>query len=76
MLKTINSSRLLAPKVFRANNNKFVRSSSDRANETVLDLFKFKKSKNTISQIQMHIEAIGKYTFLTLSTKEFFNLLR
>lgn len=43
MLKTTGSYGLLAPKVFRAKNDKVVRSGG-RANEMVVDSFKSSKS--------------------------------
>ena len=41
----------------------------------VKNLSKLKKSKNKKSEIEMHIRAIKKFTFLIPSTKKAFNCL-
>ena len=79
MLKTTGLSEVLAPKIFRANDNEVVGSiGSQKANEMVKNLSKSKKSKNTKSEILTHIniKAIGEFIFLTPGTREDFNHLQ
>ena len=78
MLKTIESSEVLAPKLFRASDNKIVEISG-KVDKTVRNLFKFKSLKNDKSENLMcipNIEAIGETMFLTPGAKEAFNFLR
>lgn len=60
MLKTTGLSRLLVSKIFKADNNEFIKSKVD---ETVVDLFQSKKSKNIKSKNKMHIRTTGFLTF-------------
>ena len=79
MLKTTRSSKELAPKVFRINNNEVVKGNNGRkANETVKNSSKVKKSKNMKSEILMYtnIRATEKPTFLTSGTRKAFNHLK
>ena len=69
MLKTTGSSEELAPKTFRANNNKIVSSSSDRANETV-------RNSSKKSTRVPNIRAMGEPNFLTPDAKKAFNHLQ
>ena len=65
---------ILAPKVSRANNNKFINGDSSEANETIMIFFKNKKSRNLT-----HMPNIGakkKPNFLTSNAKKTFNHLR
>lgn len=75
MLKTTGLSKVLAPKAFRADNNKVVRSGSGRADETIVDLSKSKKLKITKFKIQPGIEAKRESIFLTFSSKKPFDCL-
>lgn len=59
-----------ALKVFRTNNNKFVEG-INRANKTIVNLFKNNKFRN-LTYIT-NIEAIKKSILLTLITKKIFN---
>ena len=71
-MKAIRSSDL-APKVFRPNNNKVVKVRR-RANETIVNLFKNNKSRNSI--YMSNIKVTGKPTFSTPNTKKIFNYLQ
>ena len=75
MLKTTRSSDNLALKAFKADGNEVV-DSGGRADKTIVDLSKSKKSKNKKSKNLTRIGATGKPTFLTPGTKEVFNRLR
>ena len=66
-------SEKLAIKTFRADNNKIVSDSGGRANETVMNLSKNNKSRN--STHMPNIRAIKKPIFLTFNTKKVFNYL-
>lgn len=55
ILKNTGLSRLLALKVFGADKNKDIR--GDKADKTVVNLLKSKKSKNIKSKKQTHIKA-------------------
>ena len=47
MLKTVRSSKILAPKAFKADNNKFVEGvGGGRADKSFKNLLLFKKAKN------------------------------
>ena len=71
-MKAIGSSNL-TPKAFKADNNEVVEVGS-RANGTVVNLSKNKKSRN-LTRVS-NIRAIGKLNFLTSNTKKAFNYLR
>lgn len=45
ILKRTESSKPLAPKAFKTNDNEVIRDNSSKANETVKNLSKFKKPK-------------------------------
>ena len=64
----------LAPKVFKANNNKVIRVNSDRANEIVVN--SSNKLKNEKSKNQMCIGAIRKSIFLIFNAKKTFDNLK
>lgn len=73
MLKTTSLSELIAPKAFRADDNEITRGSSGRVNETVIDLSKFKNSKNNKSKIltrSLDIRIMGKPIFLIFDTNK------
>ena len=74
LLKTTGSSKELTPKAFKVDGNEVVGGSSDRTNETIVNLSKNKKSR-TLTHV-LNIRAIGKSTFLTLDAKKAFNYLR
>ena len=61
-------------KVFKADNNKVVDSSNSKTNETVVNLSRNNKSRN--STYMPNIEAMGKPNFLIFNTKKIFNYLR
>ena len=63
-------------KAFRVDNNKVVEIGSSKADETVVGLSKFKKSKNEKSEVQTYIKIKEKPTFLIFSAKKAFNCLR
>ena len=71
MLKTTGSSKKLAPKAFRADNDKIV---GDGDDETVMNLFKNEKSRKSMRML--NIGAIGELNFLTPKAKKAFNHLR
>ena len=73
ILKTTESSEELAPKAFRADNNKVIEV-GDRAHETVMNLSKNNKSKNSMRM--PNIGAIEKPNFLTPNAKKAFNHLQ
>ena len=73
MLKTTGSSETLAPRAFKAGNNEVVGGGGDRADETIMDLSKNKKSKK--STHVPNIGATGKSNFLTPDVKKAFNYL-
>ena len=72
-MKTIGSSEELAPKAFRADNNK-VFEFGGRANEMVVNSFKNDKSR--YSMCVLNIGAIEEPNFLTLNAKKAFNHLQ
>ena len=69
LLKTTKLSDELAPKAFKANDNKVVGGGSSRVNETVMN------SSKKLTRV-LNIEAIEEPTFLTLNIKKVFNQLR
>ena len=73
LLKTTGLSEL-APKAFKADDNKVVGDGGDKTNETVINLSKNKKSRN-LTYVP-NIKATGKPNFLTLDAKKAFNYLR
>ena len=73
LFKTTGSSKL-APKAFRADNNKIVGGDGSRGNKTVVNLFKNEKSRK--STHVSNIEATRKPNFLTFDAKKAFNHLR
>ena len=74
LLKTTESSKKLASKAFRADDNKVVGDSGRRANETMVDLSKNKKSRNLMHM--PNIGAIEEPNFLSFNGKKTFNYLR
>ena len=77
MLKTIWSSKVLAQKGFKADDDRVVRGvSGGRAGKTFRNLSKSKKLKNKKFEVQMCIRTITEPMFLTPNTKETFNHLR
>lgn len=76
-MKTIGSSKILALKAFKANNNKIVEVGS-KPNKTIKNLFKAKSLKNTKSEITtyINIKTIRELMFLTFGTKKTFNYLQ
>ena len=68
MLKTTGSSKKLALKTFKTNDNKVVGSNGSRANKTVRNSFKK-------SICMPNIRAIGEPNFLTPDAKKAFNHL-
>ena len=76
-LKTIRSSKKLALKVFKTDNNKFVYVGCSRTNETVINLSnQLKNDKSRNLTYMPNIEITRKTIFLTLNTKKIFNNLR
>ena len=73
-MKTIGSSEELAPKTFKADDNKIVDGGSSKANETVVNLSKNEKSRN-LTHVP-NIRAMGEPNFLTPNAKKGFNHLR
>ena len=73
MLKTIKSSEELASRMFKADENEVVGSDGDKADETVINLSKNKKSRKS-TRVQ-NIEAIVEPNFLTPDAKKAFNHL-
>ena len=61
------------PKAFKADNNKLIGSGDDRTNETVMNLYKNKKSKKSIRMT--NIGAMGESNFLTPNAKKTVNYL-
>ena len=79
ILKTSESPKELARKVFRADINEVVGGGGGRADETVRNLSKSKKSKNNKSENSTRVPNIGateEPTFLTSDTRKAFNFLR
>ena len=74
MLKTIRSSEELAPRAFRAGNDKVVGGGGGRAGETVVNLSKNEKSRK--STYMPNIKATGESNFLTPNVKKAFNHLQ
>ena len=64
----------MAPKTFKADDNKVVGSSSNRANKTVVNLFKNNKFRN--STYIPNIGATRKPIFLNPNAKKVFNYLK
>ena len=78
-LKTNKSSEVLAPKKFKAFDNEIDGGGDNRANETVKNSSKSKKSKNEKSGNSTRakdIGAMGKPMFLTANARKAFNQLR
>ena len=74
MLKTTKLSKKLAPKAFKADDDKIASDNSNKTNETVVNLSKNNKSKNL-----MYMPNIGvtrKLIFLISNTKKIFNHLK
>ena len=66
----------MALKTFKTSKNKVVRDGSGRANETVVDLSKFKNKKSRKLIYMQNIEAIRKTNFLIPNAKRAFNYLK
>ena len=75
MLKTTRSLEVLVPKSLRIDDNEVVKV-GDRADKTIKNLSKSKKSKNEKSKVQTRIKALGETTFLTPGAKKAFNHLK
>ena len=76
MLITARSSEILAPKIFKTDDDEFVRNvGSGKVNKMVVDSSKSKKSKNEKSKNLTYIGALKEPTFLTSDAKEAFNRL-
>ena len=73
MLKITRSFEKLALIVFRANDNKVV-DNNNRANKTIMNLFKNNKPRNLACM--PNIKAIKKLTFLIFNAKKVFNYLK
>ena len=73
LLKTTGLLNLVL-KAFRADDNKIIGDSDNRANKTVVNLSKNNKSKNLM--YILNIRAINKSTFLTSNIKKIFNYLK
>ena len=73
LLKTTRLSDL-ALKAFRADDDEFVGSGGGKANETIMNLFKNNKSRNSMHV--PNIGATGEPNFLTSDAKKAFNHLR
>ena len=74
MFKIIRLFKKLALKLFRADNNEFVKSASSKPYKTIVDLsniLKKNKSRNLIN-----IKVIGKLIFLTFNVTKPFNYLK
>ena len=76
MLKTTRSSEKLVLKAFRADNDEVVRGGGGKADKTMRNSSKSKKSKNEKSEVQTCIGATGKHILLNSSSKKVFNQLR
>ena len=74
ILKTIGWSEELAPRAFRTGNKEIIGGGEGRANETVVDLSKNKKSRK-LTHVP-NIGAIREPNFLTPNAKKAFNHLR
>ena len=74
MLKTIRLSEKSAPRTFRADNNEVVESDGGRADETIVNLSKNKKSRKSMRV--PNIGATKKPNFLTPNAKKAFNYLQ
>ena len=75
ILKTTGLFKKSAPKTFKVGNNEVVWGDSDRANETVIDLSKFKNEKSRKLTCIPNIGATREPNFLTLDAKKDFNHL-
>lgn len=80
MLKTTELSKILAQKVFRANNNKIIKNvNSCKTDKKVQNLSKSKKLKKIKSRSLIYIPIIGamnRFMFLTPDAKKTLNCLR
>ena len=74
LLKITKLFKKLAPKMLKTNNNEFVGSSSNEANETTVNLSKNNKSRNLTCML--NIKAMEKSIFLILNAKKAFNYLK
>ena len=74
MLKTTGSSEKLAPKAFKAGNNKVVKSGGGKADKTVVDLSKNEKF-GKLTHV-LNIGATEKPNFVNPNAKKTFNYLR
>ena len=74
LLKTTKLSEKLALKAFSTNDNEIVDGYGSRANKTVVNLSKNKKSRNLI--YIPNIIATEEFTFLTPNVNKIFNYLR
>ena len=74
MLKTTGLFEKLVPKTLRAGNNEVVGGDDNRANGTVVNLLKNKKSKKLTCM--PNVRATRKPNFLTPNAKKAFNHLR
>ena len=75
MLKTTGSSEESPPRAFRTGNNE-VLGGGNRADETVVNLFKSKNKKSRKLTCMPNIVATGELNFLTPNAKKVFNLLQ
>ena len=76
MLKTTESSEILALKTFKAGNNEVVGGSGDRDNETVVNSSKPKNEKSRKLTCMPNIGIIEEFNFLTPNIKKALKLLR
>ena len=76
MLKIPASSEKSTLRAFRAGNNKVVGGNDGRADEIVVDLFKFKNKKSRKSTCMPNIGATRKPNFLTFDANKVFNHLQ
>ena len=74
MLKTTGSSEQSAPRAFRAGNDEVVRGNGGKADETIMNSSKNKKSKK--STRVPNVGATEEPNFLTSNAKKAFNQLR
>ena len=71
LLKITRSSYKLAPKAFKADDNKIVSDGGSKANKTVVNLSKNNKSRNLTCM--PNIETTRESNFLTPDAKKIFN---
>ena len=76
MLKTTGSSEELAPREFKASNNKVVRGNVDKVDETVVDLSKSKNEKSKKLIYMPNIGVMEEPNFLISNAKKTFNRLK